>query len=151
MAYEMPTAADLIARYPAFANVAPATIDIHLGDAAKSGVDTSWRADDYAPAIVHLAAHNMALLDIGEHGEAAGFARAGVTRIRSGNFDAAFSEQRVNAASGGGFDATPYGRQYKTLLRKNKAGPRVVGPRPGAGDWGHIGQLNDGGYTPWDG
>lgn len=149
MAYEIPTAAELIARYPAFAAVPGATIDIHLADAAANGADTSWVEADYAPAVIALAAHNMALLNIGDHGEAAGFARAGLTRIRTGNFDAAFSEGKVAAASGGGFDATPYGQIYKRLLRKNKAGPRVLGARPGAGDWGHIYQHNDGSYTPW--
>jgi hypothetical protein len=133
MAYDLPTVADLIARYPAFAAVAEATINIHLADAATS-VDTSWIEADYAPAITALAAHNMALLGIGAHGETAGYARAGVTRIRSGNFDASFSEGAVAKASGGEFNATPYGRTYRTLLQRSKGGPRVVAGRLTGGD-----------------
>ena len=126
MAYEIPTAADLIARYPAFADVAPATIDVHIADAAQTAVDKSWAEPDYAPAIASKAAHEMALLGIGEQGEAAGYAAAGVSRIRSGNFDASFETGAVARAAAGGLDATPYGRAYKRLLRANKGGPRVV-------------------------
>jgi hypothetical protein len=100
MAHEVPTAADLKARYPAFADVADATVDIHIADASTTGVDTSWLEADYAPAISALAAHNMALLNIGAHGEAAGYARQGLTRIRSGSFDASFSDKAVSRASG---------------------------------------------------
>jgi hypothetical protein len=127
MAYDIPTAADLIARYPAFADVPVATIDTHIADASTQGVDTSWAEADYAPAIAAFAAHRMALLSIGDHGEVVGFARAGLTRIRSGNFDASFSERAVGRASGGELSATPYGRAYKSLLQKNKGGPRIVG------------------------
>jgi hypothetical protein len=149
MAYEVPTAAALIARYPAFAAVAVETIDIHIADAAASGVDTSWIEGDYAPAIAALAAHNMALLGIGDHGELAGFAQAGVTRIRTGNFDAGFSERKVGAASSGGFDATTYGQRYKVLLRRSKGGPRLVGGGPVSDDWAALAQQNNGGVVPW--
>jgi len=149
MAYVIPTAAELIARYPAFAAVAEATINIHIADASTTGVDTSWLEDDYAPAIAALAAHNMALLNIGDHGEATSYARAGLTRIRSGAFDASFSDKHVSRAAAGGFDASPYGQAYWRLLRKNKAGPRIaMAPEP-PGDWGHVAQLNNGGFTPW--
>ena len=126
MAYEIPTAADLIARYPAFAAVAVATIDVHIADAAASSVDESWFEADYALAISAKAAHEMALLGLGDHGEAAGYAAAGVTSVKSGNFQASFSAEKVKAASGGKLDATPYGQTYKRLLHRNKGGPRVV-------------------------
>ena len=130
MAYVVPTAADLIARYPAFAAVPEITINVHISDAAASGVDTSWAEGDYAPAIAALAAHTMSLVGLGAQSEAEGYARTGLTRIRSGNFDASFSEARVAAASGGGFNATMYGRQYYVLLRRNRGGPRIVTGAP---------------------
>ena len=133
MAYTIPTAANLIARYPAFANVATATIDVHIADAASDSVDTSWPEAYYAPAIAAKAAHEMALLGLGSQSEAAGYAAAGVTSIRSGNFQASFSADTVKKASGGGLDATYYGRAYKALLRKAKGGPRVVGRAAYAG------------------
>lgn len=149
MAHEIPTAADLIARYPAFATVAPATIDIHISDAAANGVDTSWLEDDYAPAIAALAAHNMALLSIGDHGEAATWRAQGLTNVRSGGFSASFSEKAASTAAGGGLDATPYGRSYALLLRKNKGGPRLVGGGVVPEGWGPLAQQNDGGLLPW--
>lgn len=126
MAYEIPTAADLIARYPAFTDTPTATVDVHIADASTSAVDTSWTETDYAPAIAAKAAHEMALLGLGSQGEAAGYAAAGVSRIKSGNFDASFDSDSVKRAAAGGLDATPYGRAYKRLLKKNKGGPRVV-------------------------
>ncbi len=126
MAYEIPTAADLIVTYPAFADVPAATIDKHIANAASAAVDTSWDGADYAPAIEAKAAHEMALLGLGAQGEVAGYAAAGLTSIRSGNFQASFSADKVKKASGGTLDATPYGQAYKRLLYKNKRGPRVV-------------------------
>lgn len=139
MAYTIPTAANLKARYPAFAAVADATVDVYLGDAARERVDTSWIEADYAPAIMAAAAHEMALLGLVTQSETASHIAAGVTSIRSGNFQATFSADAVKRASGGGLDATPYGQAYKRFLRRNKSGPRVVaqpsysGPPPSDG------------------
>lgn len=135
MAYEIPTAAQVKARYPAFAAVADATIDVYVADAAASAVDTSWREADYLPAIASYAAHRMAMLNIGAHGQAAGYALQGVTGIRSGNFQATFDADKAKAAASGSLDATPYGQEYKRLLGINRGGPRVVpataAPTPG--------------------
>lgn len=148
MAYTVPTAADLIARYPAFSAVPSATIDVHIGDASTQAVDTSWAETDYAAAIAAKAAHEMALLGLGEQGEAAGYAAAGVTQIRSGNFQASFSGDAVKKASGGGLDATPYGRAYKRLLRKNKGGPRLAGGGVSVDPWGPLALQNNGLLLP---
>lgn len=126
MTHTIPTAADLIARYPAFALVPGATIGVYIADAATQAVDLSWTALNYGPAIAAKAAHEMALLGLGDHGEAAAQMAAGVTSVRSGNFAATFSAERAKAASGGGLDATPYGLTYRRLLRSEKGGPRVV-------------------------
>jgi len=149
MAHEVPTAADLIARYPAFTAVAVETIDVHIADAAATGVDTSWPEADYAPTIAMLAAHNMALLGIGDHGESAGWARQGLSEVASGNFRAKFNDRTVAAAAGGGLNATPYGRAYAKALRRVKGGPRMVGGGAAPGGWGPTAQQNDGGILPW--
>ena len=148
MAYDVPTAATLKATYPAFAGVADATVDIHLANAAATAVDTSWREADYAPAIVAFAAHKMALLNIGDHGQVAGYKAAGVSSVRSGNFQASFDADAVKAASGGGLDATPYGQEYKRLLGANKGGPLVVGASLLPGGTGPFFRRNDGVVVP---
>lgn len=148
MAYDIPTAADLIALYPAFTDVAEATITAHITRASTQAVDTSWAEVDYAPAIIDYAAHTMALAGLGAQDETAKYARAGVTGIRTGNFSANFSDKRVAKASGGGLDATTYGQSYKLALRRNKGGPRVVPGRAADCDgWCPTGQTVDG--TPW--
>lgn len=127
MPYDAPTAADLIARYPAFANVAVPTLEYWITDSAR-GVATSWIEGDYQPARLALAAHNMTLANVpGIAGsDVAGFAAAGVESFRSGAFSANFSADAVKAAVAGGLESTAYGREYMDLLRKNRGGPRVT-------------------------
>lgn len=127
MSHTLPTVADLVARYPAFAAVPISTAETYIADAARDRVDTSWSATDYGPAILAAAAHEMALFGLASQSEVAGYAAAGVTSVRSGNFQASFSADAVKRASAGGLDATPYGQAYKRLLKRNKGGPRVVG------------------------
>lgn len=149
MAYDIPTAASLIARYPAFAAVPVETIDIYITDAATQAVDRSWRETDYGPAITAYAAHQMMLLGIGNHGEHAEYLRNGVTDIWTGSFRVKFADPPAVKAAGGKLDATPYGRIYKLLLRINRGGPRVVAPP--AGDdygWCPTGRTNDGTPVP---
>lgn len=125
MAYIIPTAAQLIERYPAFATVATETIDAHIADASTDAVDTSWPETHYAIAIAAKAAHEMALLGIGAHSDVAGYAAAGVSSIKTGDFSASFNDAAVARASGGGLASTPYGRTYRRLLAAAKGGPRV--------------------------
>ena len=148
MPYDVPTAATLKATYPAFADVADATVDIHLANAAATAVDTSWREADYAPAVVAFAAHKMALLNIGDHGQVAAYQRQGVTNIRSGSYGASFDSDAVKAAAGGGLDATPYGLEYKRLLGANKGGPLVVAAPLLPGGTGPFFRQNNGVVIP---
>lgn len=147
--YEKPRPQDLTAMYPAFAAVPYTTIAAHLNTASTTGVDTSWLAGDYAPAIMALAAHNMALLGIGEHGDVAAYKLAGVTALRDGAFSVQFSDKVAARSSGGQFDATPYGQQYRVYLRRNRGGPRLIGGGLVDSGWGPLGQLNNGQLVPW--
>lgn len=149
MAYTEPTPADLKTRYPAFADVADATVQTYLDDTATS-VDGSWREGDYIPAKVAKAAHEMALAGIGTRSEVDTWAAAGLNKVKSGNLDVSFSDAKVARASAGTLDATAYGQAYKRILKRNKGGPRLVGGRAPACGWGPTAQLNDGGVLPWD-
>ena len=124
MPYTAPTPAELQARYPAFAAVADETIQVWLTD-AEAWVDTTWLIDDYQPAIMALAAHNMALLGIGTATGAAAIP-AGVTRFKSGQMDVTVSDSLASATGRGDYGSTPYGREYKRLLRRNFSGPRSI-------------------------
>lgn len=149
MAYTVPSAADLIAFYPVFADVAPGTIAAHISRAATTAVDTTWLEADYSGAIIDHAAHTMALAGLEPQDEVTRYARAGVTGIRSGSFSAQFSDARVSAASGGGFDATAYGKAYKAALRRSKGGARIVSAPLGDDGWGATAICNDGTRLPW--
>jgi hypothetical protein len=121
MAYNVPTAADLKTRYPAFAAVPDATVEYWIGDAQRF-VDEGWREADYGPALLSRAAHEMALAGIG----ASSGIPEGVTSFKSGSFSASISDAAAQAQVKGGLQATRYGREFAAILRRNFAGPRLV-------------------------
>jgi hypothetical protein len=125
MAYTVPTAADLKTRYAAFAAVADNDVTYWITDAQRF-VDTSWGETDYAPALMALAAHNMALAGLGTDGASLTGVPGGITRMRSGSLDLSFTNEAANARLNGGFAATRYGQEYQTLLSRNRGGPRVT-------------------------
>lgn len=130
MSYDLPTAAELKTRFPAFGSVGDARVSAFI-DEAKSYVGTSWIETDYQLGIMAAAAHNMAM-----EGEpvVAGIVvpstllGAGIKRRKVGDVE---TEYNVAAPSSGGglkveFSTTPYGRIYLRLARLNGSGPRVV-------------------------
>lgn len=123
--YAKPAAAHLIIRYPAFAAVATSTIAYWLTDAERYVTD-AWSEGDYAAGLMALAAHNMALAGLGTEAAAVSGIPAGVTRFKSGSFEAQFTEQQANAAASGDLTSTRYGQEYAALLRRNRAGARVT-------------------------
>lgn len=124
MAYTAPTPAALKLRYPAFAGVEDATVQYWLTDAERF-VDTSWTESDYAPALMSLAAHNLTMAGRGAATGASAIP-AGVTRFKSGAMDVTISEAAASAMTKGGYQASVYGQEFALLLRRNKAGPRVI-------------------------
>jgi hypothetical protein len=139
MPYDAPTPADLRARYPAFASVSDATIQIYLNDANGGDVDTSWFERDFSPAIQAAAAHRMSRAGVLGSGGSVD-ASAGINSFKSASVSIEFNPDAVKASVAGGWASTPYGLQYAELLRRNKAGPRVVGGgvvgcNPGYNGW----------------
>lgn len=126
MAYTAPTPADLRARYPAFASVADATIQIYLNDANGGDVDTSWIERDFSPAIQAAAAHRMSRAGVLAT-DGAATAASGIDSFKSGAVTINFNADAVKAAVAGGWASTSYGQEYYELLRRSKGGPRVVG------------------------
>lgn len=120
MAYTAPTAADLKARYPAFASVADATVNYWLAEAAEDCAN--WAENLRARGELSLAAHRMAELNI-----VAGAVPVGVTAFKSGTFSASVSD---GVASRIGYDATVYGREFKQLARNLFSGPRLAWTPP---------------------
>lgn len=120
-----PTASDLKARYPAFASVPDSTVDLWINDAQRI-VTAGWSNVDYAPALMALAAHNMALQGLGVSGASAGLP-AGLTSFRSASLSVSFSEAAAAQQVAGGYSSTPYGREFAPMLRRNVGGLHLVG------------------------
>lgn len=125
MAYVAPTPADLKAMLPAFVAVPDATIQIYLDRAARM-VDESWLDGDFATARILLAAHYMVSNGITGTDEMAGYAAAGLSRLKSGTLDVSFKDDASGGVDYGVWGSTSYGRQFWLLLKQNKGGPRVI-------------------------
>src|SRR5687768_1299820 len=123
MAYTTPTADELQAAFPAFADVDDAVVTFNITRANRS-IDSSWTEGDYATAIMLLACHYMVLAGLGTGAEAAVNAQglAGFTSIRSGSL----SLSRGATSQGGGgevpaeYAGSVYGQQFYWLMRQNK-------------------------------
>lgn len=126
--FTKPRPADLIARFPAFAAVAPGTIAYWLLD-AESIVTADWGETDYRPALMELAAHNMVKngvvgISVGTVGD---IAAKGVTDFKSASFSVSLESSAAKRFSGTGYASTQYGADFAMRLRRNAGGPRLIG------------------------
>ena len=130
MGYDLPTAADIKARFPVFAAVGDAMIDAVIAE-AKTYADTTWVEADYKPAVQYVAAHMLVKEGVLNP---AGAVASGVSvgQVQSESLgDASITYADGGAAMGftglaADFASTPYGVAYLRLLRRNRAGPRIV-------------------------
>jgi hypothetical protein len=123
MAFTAPTPDDLKTAFPAFNDVEDAAVTYWLTRAARV-VDSGWGDDDGPHATILLAAHYLTLqgLGTGAEAEAAAAGASGFKRIKSGSLEM----ERADGGSGE-YDTTAYGRQFQSLLRTVRGGPRVTG------------------------
>ena len=127
MSYVVPAAADLVARFPAFAAVSTSVVGNAIAE-AQTRVDESWLPGDYTIAILLLAAHTLTLDGQGTGAEAA-LAAAGATEFRSlhsGSLRLDRQPQPSASAFPSLLEQTSYGRRFLALLRVNQ--PAVVVP-----------------------
>lgn len=126
MAYEVPTAADLKARFPAFNSVSNNTVEAALSEAARM-VDESWTEGDFKPARMYYAAHLMVLDGLGDSKEAkiSGLVLSGLTSIKIANLGVGFAKPKEGSSKAlSTLMTTSYGQRFVDLLRLNK--PAVV-------------------------
>lgn len=144
--YNVPTAADLQARWDAFAAVDESAIAGAIQEAQRF-VDTSWAEGDYTLGIMLYAAHILTLdgLGSGAEAQAAAAGTSGFKVMRSGSLT--LERDTGSGGSSGsdplGLNATAYGKRFRTLLRVNKSGPRTTSaaapvPLGMANDWPYI-------------
>jgi len=124
LAHVPPTVEDFRTRYPSFTGASDATVQYWMTDAERY-VTTAWAEEDYAPAIMAYAAHQLALS--GLDGAGGGAQRAGgMTSFRSGSLSVSFSDKAAAAWASGSWDASRYGAEFRAMLRRNRAGPIVA-------------------------
>lgn len=124
MSYTPPTAADLKVRFPEFAPVSSALIQMILDDEAIPAVGETWLERDRRTAQLYLAAHLLA-----SEGEPARTTSGGSSSGSNGpikmmqagehKIEYAVSNESIAASFNGGYDTTVYGNRYLELLRLN--------------------------------
>lgn len=140
-----PSIADFRARFPEFANVPDATIQMALNDALTT-VDERWIEADQVPAICYLAAHLLSVA--GEPGRSNGdgsgsSANQGpVSSVKVGdvqvNYSGSVASSGASAWGDSFYALSRYGQYFLLLLRRN---------------WGQAFAIGGGqpvcGYDPW--
>lgn len=125
MPYVVPTASDLVARFPAFAAVPEATITGAIAE-AQNRVDQTWLPQDFGIALMLLAAHTMTLDGLGTGAESAAAAAGalGFQSMRSGSLSLDRRSSPTSRPDTSLLNETTYGRRFLALLRVNQ--PPVV-------------------------
>lgn len=130
MALTPPTVPELKARLAAFAAVPDARIQLALNDAAQV-VPVTWRAVDYVPAIILLAAHEMVLDGVLPGSSAAvgtPGADAPVASVSVGDVKVGFAKGGAIMSGGASWSnvlaRTIYGQRFDEIRRRNT--PRTL-------------------------
>lgn len=128
MAYTAPTREEFLARFPIFADKDEAVVDACLLEATNT-VDTSWREVDYAPAIMYLAAHLLAV-DNSAEGESVSVGGGGgaIASESFGGMSISYDGggAAADAAAKSQWGSTEYGRRFYAMVKRNKPGPVTI-------------------------
>lgn len=122
MPYVIPTANQLQTRFPAFAAVDDAYIDLIILEASRS-VDESWLEDDYQNAIMYLAAHIM--FSEGVTGDIDPATTGAIVSDKLGDASTTYANHTTSSSSSD-YGTTIYGRGYLRLLRLNHPAVAVI-------------------------
>lgn len=117
-----PTAAELKARYPAFAGISDQIVTASIGEAARFVNGDQWVEDDIPYAIINLAAHYLVTEDAANDGAASKKARQ---VISEGLGDARVTYSQEMGGTGD-LNSTIYGRRFMRVQKANLAGGVAV-------------------------
>lgn len=125
-----PTVAEFKTRFPEFAAVAEATVQMVL-DEATADVGPTWLERDRTPGVLHLTAHLLTAQGSGVSGAGGGGAAVtgAIKRRKVGDTETEFAGVAGGAATGGALDfyrSTAYGVRYLSLMRRNFPAVAVV-------------------------
>lgn len=109
--------------YPEFTSTADSAIAFAIEQAAM-WVDDTWMERDRIPAIVALSAHFMAVA-----GASAGVDGREVVSETIGPISVTYAQIAAAAASpqASNYGGTAYGKNYRSLLRRNHGHPMTIG------------------------
>lgn len=137
----VPSSSDLRARYPEFEPVSHTRLTLFIDEASRR-VDDSWLEADQSPAILNLACHLLSLE--GEPSASVdGVSNSANTNLKNGRFlksrkvgdvSNEWAESAASAAVGAmsktalqaGYNSTPYGAKFLSIMKLNHSGARVV-------------------------
>lgn len=127
MAYEVPDALDFKQRFPAFGCVADATITAAIAETG-SFVDETWMEEDYATAILYLAAHFLyqegALA--GSEAGGPGMTSGPVRRVKVGDVETEFAAPAQGSSGDQDLMSTVWGKRFLDLRKRNVPAVLVI-------------------------
>lgn len=141
MAYTVPTASDLQARFPAFADTPTAAIEGALDEAAAMVGDEWITQGDFTLGRLLYAAHVLTLDGHGTGAEAEVYASGagGFSRIKTGD---ATLDRHTPEEGWGVLAATTFGQRFIDVARRNSGGPVALDvptlPKPGTRAGGYF-------------
>lgn len=118
MAYDAPTAADITARFPVFADVDPAVINAMIEEAARF-LDEAWNEDDYPIAYRYLVAHMLVMEGALQSSGGPGVATGPIQSEKLGDASVTYAQPGASSGAFSEFMQTVYGRRYLEIMRRN--------------------------------
>lgn len=131
MAWTPPTVSTFKARFPEFASVEDATIEVVLAEAIGT-VGEDWIERDRTPGVLYLTAHLLAVQGVGVSvgtGSGGAAVTGAIKSMSVGDVSLSFGGVAGSPSTGGALDiyrSTVYGQQYLSLLRRNFPAVAVV-------------------------
>lgn len=122
MVWAPPSVATFKARFPEFASVEDATVQVFMDEAIMEVNDT-WIEEYRTPGVLHLTAHLLASqgLGVSTPGDSGASVTGGVKRRTVGDVTTEFNGISSGGGSGlvGTYSTTRYGQRYLEMKRIN--------------------------------
>lgn len=119
MPYTTPTANEFKSRFPRFLAVQNSLVDTFISEAERM-VDTGWLEDDYQPAIMYLAAHNLTMEGLPDDARPVD-TPGGVTSEKLGDASVTYGDA-MSKGNQEDYGQTQFGRRFQKLLKRNVPG-----------------------------
>jgi len=119
----VPSVDDFRERFPEFASTDDEVIELAINDASTEVDEDIWRASDYGPGVLFLAAHFLVAASQQSTFITSSGGEPAIKSESIGRLSTTYGDS-VTSGSSEGMSSTEYGSRYMRLLRRNA--PRIL-------------------------